>query len=32
MSAGVESQFEDYCGVLMSALGHADRHEPAKFY
>jgi SRSO17 transposase len=32
MSAGVESQFEDYCGVLVSALGHADRHEPAKFY
>lgn len=32
MSAPVESQFEDYCSALVAALGHADRHEPAKLY
>lgn len=32
MSAAVESQFEDYCSALVAVLGHADRHEPAKFY
>ena len=32
MSAPVESQFEDYCGALVAVLGHADRHQPAKFY
>src|ERR1700757_4905664 len=32
MSALVESQFDDYCGALVAALGHADRHEPAKLY
>jgi hypothetical protein len=29
MGAPVESQFEDYCGALVSVLGHTDRHEPA---
>ena len=32
MSAPVESQFEDYCSALVAALGHADRHGPAKLY
>ena len=32
MSALVESQFDDYCGALVAALGHADRHQPAKLY
>jgi len=32
MSAPVESQFEDYCSALAAALGHADRHQPAKLY
>ena len=32
MSAPVESQFEDYCAALATALGHADRHGPAKLY
>ena len=32
MSAPVESQFEDYCSALVAALGHEDRHQPAKLY
>jgi len=32
MSAPVESQFEDYCNALVVALGHADRHQPARLY
>jgi SRSO17 transposase len=32
MCAPVESQFQDYSKAVASALGHADRHEPATLY
>lgn len=32
MSAPVESRFDDYCSTLVTVLGHADRHQPAKLY
>jgi SRSO17 transposase len=32
MSASVESRFERYAGIMVAALGHADRAEPARWY
>jgi SRSO17 transposase len=32
MSGSIESRFEAYCGPLMTALSHADRHQPAQWY
>jgi SRSO17 transposase len=32
MSSSVESRFERYTEVMVAALGHADRAEPARWY
>lgn len=32
MGSGVESRFERYADAMVQALGHADRHVPARWY
>lgn len=32
MSTTLESRFEDYTNVLLGALQHEDRHQPARWY
>lgn len=32
MSTQLESRFEKYCDGLVQVLGHADRHQPARWY
>jgi SRSO17 transposase len=32
MGAGLEARFERYCDVLLGALMHIDRHQPARWY
>ncbi|HEV2007882.1 MAG TPA: IS701 family transposase [Burkholderiales bacterium] len=32
MDNGLESRFERYCDVMVSALSHADRETPARWY
>jgi SRSO17 transposase len=32
MAEDIETRFERYCGAMVSTLGHADRHQPARWY
>ena len=32
MGSSLESRFEDYANVMIEALGHADRAQPARWY